>query len=155
MDKETATKIAQRESKTNTAWQGLVDMAEEYPVQFNEELKKAMKMLREKKLYRAGTAIAFVGMKVSATLVRKLSEISPSKERRDETDAFERRKMSDVKTVKVRADVIMQVMSDSVLSKKNEDDIILQVEQQLNSLQPFKFDHPYAKVGVRVHIKGD
>ena len=62
-----------------------------------------------------------------------------------------------LKQIKMKAELILNITSGgSLVAEKDEDEIILEIEQKLNSLQPFELSSPassFLKVGVRVHIK--
>ena len=64
--------------------------------------------------------------------------------------------MTDVKQIKVKANIIFTATSDVIISKEKEDDIIIQAEQKLNSLAPLNIiiDDQPVQTGVRVHIHG-
>lgn len=64
--------------------------------------------------------------------------------------------MNDIKQIKVKADIILNATNDTIISKKSEDDIIIQAEQKLNSLVPLNIivnDGQHVRVGIRVHVK--
>ena len=60
--------------------------------------------------------------------------------------------MSDIKTITVRADIILQMVSELVVSKKRELDMVLEIERKLNDLPVFEFDDSRTRVGIRVHV---
>ena len=60
------------------------------------------------------------------------------------------------KQIKLKADIILNIASGgSLIAEKSEEEIILAVEEKLNSLQSFELSSvsSFLRIGVRVHIK--
>ena len=61
-----------------------------------------------------------------------------------------------LKQIKLKADIILNIASGGVLiAEMSEEEIVLEVEEKLNSLQSFELSSVSSvlRIGVRVHIK--
>lgn len=61
-----------------------------------------------------------------------------------------------LKQIKLKADIILNIASGGVLiAEMSEEEIVLEVEEKLNSLQSFELSSvsSFLRIGVRVHIK--